>query len=155
MTTRLSIYQQITSQLIALDMIGLVIEPGDWNTSAAEVISDPTDPKHVAELAFGDDRVIGTPSNVIDKKFQVAVMVHLSPALSEDDGSSYMAQAEAAYKAIEALYGGYGPDDGTWGGFAIKTVDDGGGGLSIESSSHNIVTVVYFDVQYRHRPGEL
>lgn len=154
MTKRLSIYNEIKTQLLGIASIGLVIEPGMFDANESAVLSG-TDPKHVAELAFGDDSVTGTPTNVIDKQFDVAVMVHLSPTLSEAIDTSYMAQAEAVYKAIEALYGGYAPQNGTWGGHAIRTEDDGGGGLSFERISGCLVTIVYFKIYYRHAPGDI
>lgn len=155
MTVRSDILQAIQTALLNIESIGQVIGPGDFSQEISGVLTGD-EPRHVAEVAFGDDTVVDRPTSVIIKEFDVAVMVHLSSSYADSRSNTLQLEAELVYADIERLYGGYGPDDGTWGGLANMTEDDGGGGgLSYQEATSSIATVVYFKVQYQHVPGAM
>lgn len=152
MTIREDIYADIVTQIGSISSVGLAIEPG---TTDHEISDQLSAGKHVSEILIGEDRPVSSErtTSVIEKEFDVAVVVIMAP--STYASVKPFVVAEAIYASVVALYGNMATNDGTWGGHAMRTIDDGGGGAAFDPETNHRFTAVYFTVRYRHPHGSL
>ncbi|MEO0511828.1 MAG: hypothetical protein AAF108_02910 [Planctomycetota bacterium] len=158
MTTRQNILTAINAAVLGLDLVGAVVEAGRFNEGeeVATISEAIASGKYAVEMLIGDDEVRDGDARVsgtVNKSFTVFFTVHCPPSVVDADGA--IAATEAIYAALVALYGGQDPDAGTWGGLAIRTMDQGGGGVGVDPSLGTCITLVEAEVHYRHPWGQL
>lgn len=153
---RTRIKQAILAALEDIELVGHVAAPAKRDEIAIEDITDTLSTgKAYIEVGIGGDDVDQNRTQVVRKTFPVVLLCHLPDNLPE--GKSHDEYADDLYGAVVALLEDeLDPTVGTWGGLAEQTIDLGGGGIGNDPDGMGtLVTVIHFEVVYRHTRGDV
>lgn len=155
-SVRTQIKNAIVDAIAALDKVGHVARPDQRSQISQEDIYKVTsDGKTYVELGVGGDEPEQNHSTLIRKTFPILALCHLPDAMPE--GVSADEYADELYAEIIALLEDEAdPSVGTWGGLAEQSRDLGGGGIGNDPDGMGtLVTLIHFEVVYRHTRGDL
>ncbi|UYV13749.1 MAG: hypothetical protein NCW75_05555 [Phycisphaera sp.] len=153
---RTQIVQAIAAALEDVSIIGHVAEPSKRDPIEEEnIIKVISEGQAYVELGVGGDEPGQEHQDIVKKTFPITAICHLPD--NPPDGVSHLEFAGQVYGAIVALL--VDPNDqsvGRWGDLAEQSIDQGGGGVGLDPGGMDtLVTVVHFDVIYRHTLGDV
>lgn len=153
---RTRIKHAIMAALEDIEMVGHVAAPSRRDEIAVEDIVDTlATGKAYIEVAIGGDEADQNRTQIIRKTFPVVLLCHLPDNLPH--GNSHDEYADELYaEVVSLLENDLDPTVGTWGGLAEQSIDMGGGGIGNDPDGMGtLVTVIYFEVVYRHTRGAM